>query len=178
MRPQLPIEVDEKSGVWATDGLPMLYVPRHFFVNNHVAIEAALGREAYAALLFKAGYKSAYFWCDEASKTHGLTGIAVFEHYLTRLSLRGWGIFSFVRSAPIAGEAEIRLDHSAFVLAQPGMSGRICYMFSGWFAGAMDWVTAGAGGRSLSKCHEERCQAEGHAHCVFAVRPDMSAPNS
>ena len=44
MKPQVPIEVDESTGVWTTDGLPMLYVPRHFFVNNHTAIEEALGR--------------------------------------------------------------------------------------------------------------------------------------
>ena len=42
MKPSLPIDVDEHTGVWRTDGLPMLYVPRHFFTNNHVAIEAAL----------------------------------------------------------------------------------------------------------------------------------------
>ena len=26
MKPQLPIDVDEETGVWTTDGLPMLYV--------------------------------------------------------------------------------------------------------------------------------------------------------
>ena len=39
-----PIDVDADTGVWSTNGLPMLYVPRHFFINNHLAIEAALGR--------------------------------------------------------------------------------------------------------------------------------------
>lgn len=37
--PQLPIEVDSETGVWTSDALPMLYVPRHFFVNNHMGIE-------------------------------------------------------------------------------------------------------------------------------------------
>ncbi|MGF4001748.1 DUF5943 domain-containing protein, partial [Staphylococcus aureus] len=36
MQPQLPINVDPDTGVWTTDALPMLYVPRHFFTNNHV----------------------------------------------------------------------------------------------------------------------------------------------
>ena len=49
MQPQLPISVDETTGIWTTDGLPMIYVPRHFFVNNHVEAEAAIGRETYAA---------------------------------------------------------------------------------------------------------------------------------
>ncbi|SAL58520.1 V4R domain-containing protein [Caballeronia choica] len=49
MQPQLPIDVDPQTGVWTTDALPMLYVPRHFFTNNHIAVEEALGREASAA---------------------------------------------------------------------------------------------------------------------------------
>ena len=36
--PEMPILVDDETGVWSTDGLPMLYVPRHFFINNHVAV--------------------------------------------------------------------------------------------------------------------------------------------
>ncbi|MGY2854908.1 hypothetical protein ACVWWF_003313 [Pseudomonas tolaasii] len=46
--PQLPIEVDSETGVWTSDALPMLYVPRHFFVNNHIGIEEVLGADAYA----------------------------------------------------------------------------------------------------------------------------------
>ena len=57
--PQLPIEVDSETGVWTSDALPMLYVPRHFFVNNHIGIEEVLGADAYAEILYKAGYKSA-----------------------------------------------------------------------------------------------------------------------
>ena len=72
MQPQLPIDVDPDTGVWTTDALPMLYVPRHFFTNNHTAVEEALGLEAYAEILYKAGYKSAYFWCDKEAKQHGI----------------------------------------------------------------------------------------------------------
>lgn len=42
--PQLPIEVDSETGVWTSDALPMLYVPRHFFVNNHMGIRRGAGR--------------------------------------------------------------------------------------------------------------------------------------
>lgn len=51
--PQLPIEVDSETGVWTSDALPMLYVPRHFFVNNHMGIEEVLGADAYAEILYK-----------------------------------------------------------------------------------------------------------------------------
>ena len=54
--PQLPIEVDSETGVWTTDALPMLYVPRHFFVNNHMGIEEVLGADAYAEILYKTGF--------------------------------------------------------------------------------------------------------------------------
>ena len=82
MQPQLPIDVNKQTGIWTTDGLPMLYVPRHFFVNNHTAVEAALGRERYAEILYRAGYDSAYFWCQHEAKTHGLRAgsLAVFRN--------------------------------------------------------------------------------------------------
>jgi hypothetical protein len=57
--PQIPIEVDEATGVWRTDGLPMVYLPRHFLVNNHLAVEEALGLDAYRRILQVATEKSA-----------------------------------------------------------------------------------------------------------------------
>lgn len=171
MQPQVPIEVDEATGVWRTDGLPMLYVPRHFFVNNHAAIEKSLGRETYASQLYDAGYRSAYYWCEDAANQKSIRGIAVFAYYLERLSQRGWGRFSFVASDPAAGTADIRLDHSLFVLGQPDHRGKLCYMFEGWFAGAMDWVRTDLGHRATSSCAETQCVAEGFGHCLFAVRP-------
>jgi len=171
MKPQLPIEVNEETGVWTTDGLPMLYVPRHFFVNNHAAIEAALGRERYAQQLYGAGYKSAYFWCEKEAVTHGMSGLAVFEHYLKRLSQRGWGLFAFESVDVETGRARITLHHSSFVLQQPEAEGKLCYMFAGWFSGAMDWVAQNSGLAYVTTSSETQCAAEGHAHCVFTVEP-------
>ena len=176
MKPLVPIEVDDATGVWSTDGLPMLYVPRHFFVNNHRAVEAALGRERYAEILFGPGHASALRWFESEAKTHGLAGLAVFEHYLNRLSQRGWGRLRFISADAASGRAEIRVDNSALALAQPDAKGKICYMYSGWFAGAMDWVTGNTGGTSRSVCHETQCRAEGHDHCVFSVAPAPASP--
>ena len=39
--PQVPIAVDCATGMWTTDGLPMLYMPRHFFMNYYAAMAAA-----------------------------------------------------------------------------------------------------------------------------------------
>ncbi|HEX6705932.1 MAG TPA: DUF5943 domain-containing protein [Albitalea sp.] len=174
MKPALPIEVDPASGVWSTDGLPMIYLPRHFFVNNHVEIEKALGRAAYAQSLYAGGYRSAHFWCAQEAATHGLSGLAVAEHYLQRLSQRGWGRFSFIAADVHSGAAQIALTHSVFVLAQgiagvPVRSDKLCYLFAGWFAGAMDWVGEDLGERWRTFSRETQCEAEGHAHCVFTV---------
>lgn len=172
MKPQLPIDVDEETGVWTSDGLPMLYVPRHFFINNHIAIEAALGRDRYAEILYPAGYRSAFFWCEREARTHDLAGMAVFEHYLRRLSQRGWGLFDFLSADPAGGTAEIALRNSSFVLQQPGTAGKLCYMFEGWFAGAMDWVGRDTGRGHTAVSRERRCAAEGHDHCVLGVTPE------
>lgn len=169
MQPQLVIDVNEQTGIWTTDGLPMLYVPRHFFVNNHIAVEAALGRESYAEILYIAGYRSAYFWCQQAAKSYGLHGFAVFEHYLQRLSQRGWGLFFLERTNYTTGEARIVLRHSAFVLEQAHAKGKLCYMCSGWFGGAMDWVGHDTNRPYKSRSQELQCTSEGHDYCVFSV---------
>ena len=176
MKPSLPIEVDADTGVWSTDGLPMIYVPRHFFVNNHIEIEAALGRAPYAQSLYTAGYRSAHFWCRNEAATHRLSGLAVAEHYLKRLSQRGWGQFSFIAADARSGQAQIALKHSVFVRAQgiagvPVREDKLCYLFAGWFAGAMDWVGEDIGARYRALSAETQCEAEGHAHCVFTVSP-------
>lgn len=176
MTPQLPIEVDPHTGVWTTDGLPMLYVPRHFFVNNHVEAEAAIGREAHAAGLYRGGYRSAHYWCTQEAGTHGLTGLDVYVHYLRRLSQRGWGSMRFDAVDERSGHAVIRIEHSAFVLAQgvagvPVRQDKVCYLFAGWFAGAMDWVGEQHGAAWRTTSVETQCAAEGHAHCLFEVRP-------
>lgn len=147
--------------------------------NGHAAVEAALGREKYAEVIYRAGYKSARYWCEKTAKAHGLTGMAVLERYLERLSQAGWGRFSFIGADPAAGCADIRLDRSIFVLAQAETCAvtKTCYMFSGRLAGAMDWVGEQVkehGGAPLETvCCETQCGAEGHDHCVFAVRPKL-----
>ncbi|WP_060518087.1 DUF5943 domain-containing protein, partial [Pseudomonas sp. NBRC 111134] len=134
--PQLPIEVDSETGVWTSDALPMLYVPRHFFVNNHMGIEEVLGADAYAEILYKAGYKSAWHWCEKEAECHGLEGVAVFEHYMKRLSQRGWGLFEIQDIDLDKGTCSVKLKHSAFVYVYGKCGRKVDYMFTGWFAGA------------------------------------------
>ena len=171
-RPNVPIKVDPDTGIWSTDGLPMIYLPRHFFVNNHLAVEAALGAEAYSQQLYTAGYKSAWEWCESESSTHHLTGLDVFDHYMNRISQRGWGQFTVISFDGNDGTSDIRLEHSVFVEHCGTDTGRnLCYMYSGWFTGSLEWV-----GQATNRCyslnsHEALCAANGAKHCLFKVRP-------
>lgn len=170
--PQLPIEVDSETGVWTTDALPMLYVPRHFFVNNHMAIEEEIGPERYAEILYKAGYKSAWHWCEKEAALHGLSGAAVFEHYMKRLSQRGWGLFKIEEIDVAQGTCRVRLDHSAFVYVYGKVGRKVDYMFTGWFAGAMDQILAAAGSPIRTVAEQVQSAAEeGCDHGLFVTRP-------
>jgi predicted hydrocarbon binding protein len=170
-QPQVPIDVDPITGIWSTDGLPMIYMPRHFFVNYYAAMDAALGREKHHEMLFAASHKSAVQWAEAEAKTHGLRDVAVFHHYLHRLSQRGWARFTIL-SVDLAGPtARVRVDNSVYGL-QLGKTGRTeCAMFSGSLAGCLEWSAGDAGRPIKMTAAETQCIAQGHDHCAFAVRP-------
>ena len=171
-RPQVPIEVDDASGVWSVDGMPMILVPRHFLVDNQLAMEAALGAAKYAELVYEAGHRSAYTWCEQEARTHGLKDVEVFHHYLKRLSQRGWGQFTVESVEPANGRARVCVANSVFVLAHAGAPRRACTMFRGWFAGALEFVGAQLGNRVALACEERQCAAEGRLErCVFETTP-------
>lgn len=171
--PEVPIRVDPETGVWTTDGLPMIYLPRHFFLNHLDAFRAALGQDAYARILYDAGYKSAWQWCEKESAKHGLKGGEVFLHYMKRLSQRGWGKFTVLEFDRTAAHAQIRLDHSVFVAHHTGSpQPSLCYGFSGWFVGALEWAGRDLGQDWSLAAAETQCAGDGkHDHCIFSVRP-------
>ena len=170
--PEMPIQVDDETGVWTTDALPMLYVPRHFFVNNHMAIEAELGAEKYAEVLYRAGYKSAYYWCEKEAECHGLSGDAVFEHYMKRLSQRGWGLFITEALDIEAGTCKVRLENSAFVYQYGKVNRMVDYMFTGWFSGAIDQIAKAQGFATKTLSAQTQCGAqEGFEVGYFESRP-------
>ena len=169
-KPAVPIDVNASTGVWETDGLPMLYVPRHFFINNHVELEQALGRDKYAGLLFNSGFQSAYSWCEHESTRHGLTGMEVFHHYMRRLSLRGWAQFDGLGIDETTYSGEVRVSHSCFVLHHGQAAGdKRCYAFAGWFAGALAWVSKSLGQEQHFVSFESQCAAQGNVNCLFKV---------
>jgi predicted hydrocarbon binding protein len=171
--PEVPIRVDPETGIWSTDGLPMIYLPRHFYLNHISAFTKALGEAASARILYQAGYDSAWQWCEKESERHGLRGADVFLHYMKRISQRGWGQFKVVELDRTTGEAEVQLDHSVFVEGYGESSDReLCYGVSGWFSGALEWVGRDLGMNWKLVASERQCAGgRQHDHCVFWIRP-------
>jgi hypothetical protein len=172
-KPQVDIEVDDVTGRWSVDALPMILVPQHFFLNNHYAVEAVLGPEKLEKVLQPAGHRSAWFWCEKEAAHHGISGVEVFRHYMRRITQRGWGQFDILKLEPETGIARVRLRNSAMVDEAHRMSGRrVCYMFSAWLEGSLEYVAASAGHKQRLKGREVYCAAEGaHDHCLFEVSP-------
>lgn len=168
--PQVPIDVEAETGIWRTDGLPMLYVPRHFLANLLRDTEAALGREAFRAMLFGSAETSARQWCAAEQRTHGLSALDTFRHYLKRLSQRGYGQFEITALDAAAGTATVVVRHSAFALANPGAGRPVCAMFEGSFAGGLRHVLADAGHDRPVQCEETACLAASALHCTFTLR--------
>ncbi len=170
-RPQVEIDVDDDTGRWSVDALPMVLVPQHFILNHHRVLEEELGAERLEKLFHPAGYRSAYRWCEMEADHHGLSGEAVFRHYLRRLSQRGWGQFDILALDPAAGTGLIRLRHSVFVDREKS-DRRCCYRFSSWFEGALDFVRDGLGEGARVIAREAHCAASSdHDHCLFDLRP-------
>lgn len=176
-QPQVPIEVDDASGRWFVDNLPMILVPQHFFLNNHFALEQALGPAEYARVLAPAGHRSAYFWCEREAEHHKLGGEDVFRHYMRRLSQRGWAQFQVLSLDGKHGHASVRVDHSIFVTgAPPDARRKLCAMFAPWLQGALEYVAASGGSPPALDAVEVYCAAEGqHDHCRFEVSPAAAA---
>ena len=172
-QPQVPIDVDPETGIWRTDGMPMIYLPRHFLVNLQKGVEASIGPDAYRAILFASSDLSALQWCRAEAKKHGLTPLETFRHYLKRLSQRGYGLLDIVALDEMAGTATVTVRNSAFALGYGPDTGRpVCSMFEGSFVGGMRYVLEMAGRSGEPACREVACAAAGHSECRFELRCD------
>jgi predicted hydrocarbon binding protein len=171
-KPGIQVQVDERTGRWQLDGVPVILVPQQWFLNNHFAIEAELGPERLEAVLRPAGQRSAYLWCEKEAAHHGLNGIDVFHHYIKRISQRGWGQFQVAHVSAQNGQAKLNVSNSAFVDEHRRGSGRkVCYMFAGWLEGSLQYATRDRKDLRKLVAKEISCSAEGYDHCTFSVGP-------
>jgi len=168
----VPVSVDADTGVWSVDGMPMILVPRHFWMAVHQETEKRIGIEENAALLFDASCGAAFTWCEMEARTHGLSGTDVFHHYMDHRSRRGWGRCTVDLLDANAGRARVRMTDSDIVYAAGPDAGRnVCYMFNGSLSGGMEFVTHDLGGRRKMQCREIECAANGADDCLFEVQP-------
>ncbi|TMV83848.1 hypothetical protein FGG78_22275 [Thioclava sp. BHET1] len=177
MQPAVQIDVDETSGIWRTDGLPMVYVPRHFMVNMHNEIEQALGREAYAEVLDRSGAKSALHWCRRQAELRGDTPQEIVAFYLERLSQRGWGRFAIETLDTDKLTARVTLEESIYVHeVHCTATATTCYIFEGFLIGAMQFLCATKGIEPKSiTCTEVACAALGAPLCRFELICERAA---
>jgi predicted hydrocarbon binding protein len=176
--PEVTIDVEPATGIWRTDGVPMIYLPRHFLVNNHKATEEALGRDAYSTMIRTATDKSAFDWCTIQSQRSSNAPEDVFRLYFERLSQRGWGRFSIESMDVDTGRVSLRLHHSVFVLEEKQTSAQmLCYMFEGFVTGALRFLYGGGHQTSAFSCHETQCAGDLHSDfCRFEARCDPFRP--
>ncbi|TCP54351.1 hypothetical protein EV191_103396 [Tamaricihabitans halophyticus] len=161
----VPVEVEDNTGRWMVDGLPMVLVPQHLITNSLAALEDRLGAESME--VFRAsGNRSARQWCAHESARLDLSGAAVLRHYLDRLSRRGWGQFTIDEFDEETGHCRIRVAHSALISGRD--VARSCYVFEGWLQGALEFIGPTLTNSSPLTIQETHCAINGDEACVFA----------
>jgi hypothetical protein len=163
----VPVEVDERSGRWSVDGIPMILAPQHMILNYLAAAESSLGVDAVAALVRAPGHRSAHTWCARARAFHGLDEVAVVHHYLDQLGRRGWGRFTMPTVDVDAGVLEVHLERSALAHADGRAADAGCYVFCGWLEGALDAARVARGRDAGFVVRETACAGAGADACVF-----------
>ena len=91
---------------------------------------------------------------------------------MNRLSQRGWGFFVTEALDLEQGTARVRLENSAFVYQYGKVNRKVDYMFTGWFAGAMDQIARSLGYAVKTRAIQTQSAAEeGCDVGIFVVHP-------
>ena len=70
------------------------------------------------------------------------------------------------------GTCSVKLEHSAFVYVYGKVGRKVDYMFTGWFAGAMDQILAARGSKIRTVAEQVYGGSEeGHEDGLFTVKP-------
>jgi len=92
----------------------MIITPRWFFVNVQKELEKAGGLKLAKEVYYRAGFESAYKYCQTQRKAEKIAGIETVQKYLGSMSIRGWGKFKIVQLDERRGKGIFRLYQSAF----------------------------------------------------------------
>ncbi len=151
--------------------VPMILTPRWFFVNVQKELEMAGGLKLAKEVYYRAGFESAYKYCQTQRKVQNLTDIRTIQEYLNSMSVRGWGSFEIVQLDEEMGRGIFRLYESAFG-EEYGLKGRaVCHWMPGAMAGTVQEVMDSQDLSLQVRGKETKCKAKGDEYCEFVVSP-------
>lgn len=151
--------------------VPMILMPRWFFVGIMNRVVERAGRETAAGIYYDAGYQGAYDW-GKVQLEAGLTGRAVMEQYLGSMTSRGWGRFEIVAMDIPAGRGTFRVHDSALALELGAAGAEACLWHPGAMAGCFQVILDHQGIDLKVRGRETSCLAHGAACCESVVEPD------
>lgn len=182
MKPKIGIAVDPETGVWTSDGLPMIYAPRHWILGINTEVESVIGRAAFVDLMYRASYRAARHWCAQQAEVFGIGGMDLFRRYLAKSSERGLGQFSLLGDDLAGGAVGVRVRNSCYVLHHRQFAGEapaeatLCFAFAGSFAGAANWIARAQGLEEGFRGVERECAAvTGAEACIIDITRNAAA---
>jgi predicted hydrocarbon binding protein len=151
--------------------VPMILTPRWFFVNVQKELEKAAGVKLAREVYYRAGFESAYRYCQTQRKVGWLAGIETVQGYLSSMSIRGWGRFEIVELDEQRGKGTFRLYRSGFSEEYGSVKRTVCHWVPGAMAGAVQEVVDAQGIPLRVTGRELKCRSKGDAFCQFVVSP-------
>ena len=152
------------------DTVPMVLMPRWFFVAIKKQTENLCDRETARRIYYQAGWEGAEKWAQVQMEA-GLTGRAVMEQYMNSAAIRGWGRTEITEYDENAGRVVVKLNHSS-VAEETGSSDLpVCDHLPGSVAGAMTAILEHKGIHKQLIGKETKCLSQGKGECVFEVGP-------
>jgi predicted hydrocarbon binding protein len=151
--------------------IPMILTPRWFFVNIQKELEKAGGLKLAKDVYYRAGFESAYKFCQVMRETEGISGREIVQGYLDSMSLRGWGKFKILLLDEEKGKGIFRLYQSAFGEEYGSVGRMVCHCWPGAMAGAVQEIIDTHGLDLQVKGRESKCKAKGDSYCEFIVAP-------
>lgn len=153
------------------DTVPMVLMPRWFFVAIKKQIEKLSGNDISKQIYYNAGYEGATLWVQTHIKEAGLSRKAIMEQYLGSASMRGWGHFTILSFEMDEGRGHFQLYNSA-VATETGQSvGTVCDHLPGSLAGAFQAILDHDGKNLKVIGREIKCICQGNQWCEFIVEP-------
>lgn len=151
--------------------IPMIITPRWFFVNVQKELEKAGGLRLAKEIYYRAGFESAYKFCQALRKTERISGRDIVQRVLDGISVRGFGKFKIVKLDEEKGVGVFRLYQSGFSEEYGTIGRTVCHTWPGGMAGVVQEMVDARGFNFQIKGREVKCKARGDGYCEFVVAP-------